>query len=122
MPSFRIARINAIFLIALSSSYLSFGQGLPAPGACTSKDLDMLEVILQSDRPDMDQLSGRRQFKLTVTNRTGVDRKSFAVWGTLQRYDSRGKLKSSEPLFICVDDATKYTTLTLPGKDSLFYG
>ena len=113
--------LSVLLFIFILNTFQAGAQTFPPASSCTSKDLDMLEVLLQNERPELDHQSGRRQLKLTVTNKTGVDRKSFTVWGTLQRFDNYGNLRSSEPVFMCVDSARKNSTLTLPAKDSLFY-
>ncbi|MFM7839422.1 MAG: hypothetical protein ACKO6K_07620, partial [Chitinophagaceae bacterium] len=109
-----------LLLLLLSASGL-LAQNFPPASNCSSKDLDMVEMLLQADQMGMDYQSGKRRMKVTVANRTGTDRKAFVVWGTLNRYDSYGKFKSQEPLFVCVDNVQRNSTVTLPGKDSLYY-
>lgn len=95
-------------------------QSFPTSNNCASKDLDLIETILRSNTENS-LWSGNRKMMLTVTNKTGNDRKSFALWGNLKRYDITGNLKSVTPVFFCVDTVKKYATASLAAKDSLYY-
>ena len=111
----------ALFLLLLFAGNMLQAQIFPPASSCSSKELDWLEGLLQADN-GVATSAGNRKMRLTVSNKTTSDRRSFAVWGKLNRYDSYGKLKSTQPIFLCADSVRKNSTVTLPTKDSIFYG
>ncbi|MFM7838737.1 MAG: hypothetical protein ACKO6K_04160, partial [Chitinophagaceae bacterium] len=96
-------------------------QTFPTKNNCASKDLDLIETVLRSSTGENNLSSGNRKVFMNVTNRTGNDRRSFSMWGNLNRYDINGALKSTTKIFLCVDSVKKYSTALLPNRDSLYY-
>ncbi|MFM7838142.1 MAG: hypothetical protein ACKO6K_01135, partial [Chitinophagaceae bacterium] len=110
-------------VFALFFSWFSFtvsGQSFPAPGKCTSQDLILTEAIINGDQLSVLE-PGHRKAQLTVENKSTSDRRSFALWGTLNRFDSYGVWQSAESVFLCVDSVRKNSTLNLFAGNSIYY-
>ena len=101
-----------VFSILISSK--SFAQ-LPDATSCTSKDLELVGASLPPDQGEnVCDCDGDRFLKLTINNKTGSTRTSFALWGTLVRYDASGTETTREPIFACAGPipSSSITTLT----------
>lgn len=115
-----VKKFVQLCLSALVITSASQAQSLPPANNCASKDLDLIETMLRSSTENS-LWTGNRKMHLNVTNKTGNDKRSFSMWARLKRYDINGNLKSVTPVFFCVDSVKKYSTVTLPAKDSLYY-
>ncbi|HEU4860138.1 MAG TPA: hypothetical protein VFT15_09895, partial [Chitinophagaceae bacterium] len=111
--------VSVFFVFATASS---FAQTLPAASSCTSKDLELVGASLPPN-PGESQCAcgGTRTLMLTIANKTGSTRTSFALWGTLEIYNSDGTLKSSEPIFACAPNIPKSATTTLASNKQISY-
>ena len=114
--------LRSVFVAALFSwfSLNVSGQTFPAPGKCTSQDLILTEAIINGDQLSVLE-PGNRKAQLTVENKSTSDRRSFALWGTLNRFDSYGVWQSAESVFLCVDSVRKNSTLNLFSGNSIYY-
>ncbi len=103
--------------ILVSCSLLA--QTFPPPGSCTSKDLELVGAALPGVAPCNSCVSGSqvtRTLYLTINNKTGSTRTSFAYWGTLEVYNDDGTLDSlhSGPFSGCVGPIPANTTTSVP--------
>ena len=113
---------TCLFIFFVFVTTISFAQNLPAASSCTSKDLELVGASLPPN-PGESQCAcgGTRTLMLTIANKTGSTRTSFALWGTLEIYNSDGTLKSSEPIFACAPNIPKSATSTLPSNKQISY-
>lgn len=116
-----LQKLVPVFVLFVLGGSAATAQTFPSPSKCASKDLDLIETMLRG-QSDNSLLPGNRKMKMTITNKTTSDRRSFGLWATLKRYDINGVMKSSQRVFFCVDSVKKNTTLDLFAKDSLYYG
>ena len=116
-----VERLILVFLSVIFLGNVASAQTFPGSTKCTSKELAMIESMLRGSS-DNSLSPGNRKFLLQINNTTTSDRRSFAVWATLNRYDINGVLKGSTKTFFCVDSVKKSTTSSLFSRDSLYYG
>ena len=116
----RPARIWALGLGLLMCSG-AFAQSFPSSNKCTSKDLDLVETMFAGDMQNS-LLPGNRKVQMTISNRTNSDRRSFALWGKMKRYDGDGHLLGSENVFFCVDSVKRNSTADLTAKNQVYFG
>ncbi|MFM7840032.1 MAG: hypothetical protein ACKO6K_10720, partial [Chitinophagaceae bacterium] len=116
-----VERLILVFLSVIFLGNVASAQTFPASSKCTSKELAMIESMLRGSS-DNSLSPGNRKFLLQINNTTTSDRRSFAVWATLNRYDINGVLKGSTKTFFCADSVKKSTTSSVFSRDSLFYG
>lgn len=116
-----LQKLMPVFVVFVMAGTAAQAQTFPAPSKCTSKDLDLIEAMLRG-QSDNSLLPGNRKMKMTITNKTASDRRSFGLWATLKRYDVNGVLKTSQKVYFCVDSVKKNQTVDLFAKDSLYYG
>ena len=110
LPSF----FTSLFCIAvLFFDTPVFAQTFPPLSSCTSKDLELVGATLPAPANDPCQCSGTRTLVLTIANKTGSTRTSFALWGTLVRYNSAGTEISREPIVACAGPIPKTSTTPL---------
>ncbi len=110
---------SLIFFILTSISV--FAQAPNPNTSCTSGDLELAAAVLPPPGDDPCACGGTRTLMLSIRNKTGSERTSFAFWGTLKVYNSDGTLNSSRPLTGCngpikknTDKVLGYSTTTLP--------
>ncbi|MFC0775106.1 SprB repeat-containing protein, partial [Terrimonas alba] len=101
----------AVLLVFISTK--SFAQTFPPLSSCTSKDLELVGASLPAPANDPCQCSGMRTLVLTIANKTGSTRTSFALWGTLVRYNAAGTEISREPIVACAGPIPKNSTTPL---------
>ena len=102
-------------MIGLLLSSGVFAQTFPSPDACTSKDLELISATLPPPANDPCQCSGTRTLVLGIRNKTGSTRTSFALWGTLKRYDSDGnEIGTGTAIFACAGPVAKNSDNFLP--------
>ena len=94
---------------------------LPDANSCTSKDLELVGASLPPPGNDPCACGGTRTLMLTIANKTGSTRTSFALWGTLKIYDSDGIETSTEPIFACAGSIPKTATSTLASSKSITF-
>ena len=104
----------AACMLGLLLSSGVFAQTFPPPSSCTSKDLELISATLPPPANDPCQCSGTRTLVLGIRNKTGSTRTSFALWGTLKRYDASGNLTSSTAIFACAGPIVKNSDNFLP--------
>lgn len=85
-------------LLALFSYTGLNAQNLPPADRCTSKDLELVNASIVEPGVDCECTSGLRTLRLTINNKTGSTRTSFAAWGTLV---VNGNPASATPIFAC---------------------
>jgi hypothetical protein len=79
-----------------------FAQTISFPTSCTSKDLTLLKASLPAPAGDRCACSGDRSLILGIHNGTSSVRTSFALWGTLHRYDATGaEILPAKSIFAC---------------------
>ena len=91
-----------------------FAQTFPPPSSCTSKDLELISATLPPPANQPCQCSGTRTLVLGIRNKTGSTRTSFALWGTLKRYNASGVLTESSAIFACAGPIVKNSDNFLP--------
>ncbi len=119
-------RLSSLFavlccLVGLFFSSNIFAQTFPPLSQCTSKDLELVGATLPAPSNDPCQCSGTRTLVLTIANKTGSTRTSFALWGTLIRYDADGNqvdangnpTTTGESIFACAATIPKTSTTSL---------
>ena len=106
------------FIISAFTLFLanqSFSQNLPPASSCTSKDLELVSAALPvNPGENLCSCSGTRTLQLSINNKTGSTRTSFAFWGTLERYDQTGALISTESISGCNGPIPKNAITTVP--------
>ncbi|WP_053990181.1 T9SS type A sorting domain-containing protein [Mangrovimonas sp. TPBH4] len=107
-----------MLIIVLFFTTITFGQGditfPPDDISCTSKDLELVGAALPAPDEDPCNCTGTRLLELSIYNKTGSTRTSFAFWGYLHRYDSEGdEIGEPEPIFACVGPIPPNSTTTL---------
>ena len=117
-----LKKVPAVFLPIFLFSTTLFSQNLPSASSCTSKDLELVGASLPPPNNDPCACGGTRTLMLTINNKTGSTRTSFALWGTLQIFNSDGSLKSSESIFACAPNIPKSATTTLPSNKQITFG
>jgi hypothetical protein len=96
-----------------------FAQTFPPASSCTSKDLELISATLPPPANDPCQCSGTRTLVLGIRNKTGSTRTSFALWGTLVRYNSSGVETSRTPIFACAGPIQKNSDNFLPATSGM---
>ena len=91
-----------------------FAQTFPPPSSCTSKDLELISATLPPPAGNPCQCDGTRTLVLGIRNKTGSTRTSFALWGTLKRYNASGVLTDSSAIFACAGPIIKNSDNFLP--------
>ena len=89
---------NAFLFFILLFSGTAFAQTLPPASSCTSNDLQLVAATLTGGDICNSCTPGStisRTLTLSINNKTGSTRTSFAFWGTLEIYNADGTLKSS---------------------------
>ncbi|MBX0333645.1 SprB repeat-containing protein, partial [Pontibacter sp. HSC-14F20] len=97
----RYAMVLVAFMIYSNET---FAQTFPPVSSCTSKDLELVEAELTGGDVCNTCQPGTeitRTLTLSIYNKTGSKRTSFAFWGTLEIYDSNGNFKSSRSITGC---------------------
>jgi len=93
----------------------AIAQTFPAASSCTSGDLELLSATLPPPLNDRCNCSGTRTLVLGIRNKTGSTRTSFALWGTLHRYNSSGvEIGTGSAIFACAGPITKNSDNFLP--------
>jgi hypothetical protein len=108
-----------VFLLTLIATINSYAQvNLPDARRCTSKDLELVEAFLSGSEECVECEEGvlldPQSLNLSILNKTGSTRTSFAFWGTLEVYNSDGSLDESVNLTGCDGAIARNTTTTLP--------
>ncbi|WP_083702058.1 T9SS type A sorting domain-containing protein [Mangrovimonas sp. DI 80] len=115
LSSLSFKTIMLLFFLMVSS--ITIAQDIvfpPADISCTSKDLELVGAALPPPDEDPCNCSGTRLLELSIYNKTGSTRTSFAFWGYLHRYDSDGvEIGEPEPIFACVGPVPPNSTTTL---------
>ncbi|MCH4823908.1 hypothetical protein ML462_12070 [Gramella lutea] len=101
-------RVSLFTLIAIFSFSNILGQGtppLPPPGDCVSQDLLVVEARLDAPQCVECEEGDEQSFPLilSINNKTGSFRPTFAFFGTLEVRDAEGNLISSETISGCND-------------------
>ncbi len=101
------------------ASITANAQNFPPPGSCTSKDLELVGATLPGVAPCNYCTPGTtvtRVLNLSIWNKTGSTRTSFAYWGTLEIYNDDGTLDSahSGPISGCVGPIPSNSITTVP--------
>ncbi|MEP6259932.1 MAG: PKD domain-containing protein [Gillisia sp.] len=109
-------------LLAFVLVFLFFGsidlvaQNLPPASDCTSKDLEVVDAFLEMEDPCFqcgDENTESFPLTLSIYNKTGSFRPTFAFWGILNVYED-GELVSSTPISGCNDTKGLEAGLTTP--------
>ena len=116
---FNTRTMLVLFLPAL----LFFSKGIsqttttfPAATSCTSKDLTLVGATLPGTGVCNNCTTGdsiHRTLQLSINNKTGSTRTSFAFWGTLVIRNSDGSLSSSRAIQGCGGPVTSNSITTL---------
>ncbi|MBC5774013.1 T9SS type A sorting domain-containing protein [Pontibacter sp. KCTC 32443] len=110
------ATILLLTLIATTNTYAQVN--LPPAERCTSKDLELVEAFLSGSDEcvacEEGELLDPQSLNLSIDNKTGSTRTSFAFWGTLEVYNSDGELDESVSLTGCNGPIVADTITTLP--------
>lgn len=104
----------ALFLFVTACMFQGFqlhAQTFPPATSCTSKDLELISATLPAPAANPCQCSGTRNLMLGIRNKTGSTRTSFALWGTLKRFNAAGeqvddngiKTTAGTPIFACAN-------------------
>lgn len=101
---------------------LSAQVTLPDANSCTSKDLELVGASLPAPNNDPCACGGTRTLMLTINNKTGSIRTSFALWGTLIIYNSDGSQKSRENIFACAGPIPASSLITMPSSKTISFG
>jgi hypothetical protein len=109
-----------LFFLLTLLSITSFSQTFPSVSSCTSKDLELVRAEIDNKEKCKVCDPGSTQTKdllLTIFNKTGSTRTSFAFWGTLVETQIGGNIVES-PISGCGGPVAKNsnTTLTFAGK------
>ncbi len=102
----------------------TFAQTLVLPDAnsCTSKDLELVGASLPPNPGENEcTCGGTRTLMLSINNKTGSLRTSFALWGILEKYDSYGNLISSQPIFACAGPIPQSAITTLASSTTITF-
>src|SRR5262249_47689621 len=114
---------NTRMLLLLLPAVLVFSKGIsqttttfPPANSCTSKDLTLVGATLPGTGVCNNCTTGdsiHRTLQLSINNKTGSTRTSFAFWGTLVIRNSDGTLSSSRAIQGCGGPITSNSTTTL---------
>lgn len=90
-------------ICCMMALFLSFNVSAQTfPTSCTSKDLTLLKASLPAPAGNRCACSGDRSLILGIHNGTSSVRTSFALWGTLHRYDASGtEILPTKSIFAC---------------------
>jgi hypothetical protein len=100
-----------------SSQALAQTPTFPSASSCTSKDLTLTSAALPGTDVCNKCTAGAsvtRTLNLSIYNKTGSTRTSFAFWGTLVVRNSDGSIASSTPIHDCGGPVISNDTTTLP--------
>jgi hypothetical protein len=106
-----------VFFILVSSNV--FTQVLPPATSCTSKDLVLVGASLPPNQGEnVCTCKGTRTLMLTIDNKTGSTRTSFALWGTLEVKDPNGDPVPGKggSIFACAGPILSSSVNTLPSN------
>ena len=113
-----IKHLLVLLLPACLFSAQTFAQTItfPPSSSCTSKDLTLTGASLPGTDVCSTCTPGQpvsRMLHLSIYNKTGSTRTSFAFWGTLVIRNSDGSLASSTPIQGCGNNVVSNDTTTL---------
>jgi hypothetical protein len=115
-----IKTLLVLFLPACMFSSQAFAQTtttFPAASSCTSKDLILVEAALPGQTTCNECVSGdsvKRTLNLSINNKTGSTRTSFAFWGTLVIRNSNGTISSTRTISGCGGPVASNAITVLP--------
>ncbi len=112
-----------IFALSLLFSTALFSQDLPPEDRCTSKDLEIATAELTGLQDCFTCTEGEvlvADLTLTLINKTGSERTSFAFWGTLEETDSEGNVITT-PINGCAGPVEGKTNPQLVFPDKVTY-
>jgi hypothetical protein len=121
-----ILRTASILFVSLIAIGGITAQNFPSASSCTSKDLELVGATLPGSNPCNTCVPGvsiTRTLNVSINNKTGSTRTSFAFWGTLEIYNDDGTLDAahSGPVSGCIGPVPRNTITTFASPVVITY-